>query len=87
MIGTYGDAISLGGATDTVPSTGTVRSLRTRGGCELNLEQQLTSDLGLFARASISQATVEEVGFTEINPRRQPGSPWPGRRPDDTWAG
>ena len=66
-LGTYLDAISFGKATGTTPSTGAVRSFRTKDGFGLNLEQQLAPDLGVFARASISQGTVEEVDFTDMN--------------------
>ncbi len=91
-LGTYLDAISLGAATDTIPSTGAVRSFRTKDGWGLNLEQQLTADLGLFARAGISQGTVEEVDFTEINQSVSAGLSLAGARwgrPDDTvaWGG
>jgi high affinity Mn2+ porin len=88
-LGTYLDAISFGEATGTTPSTGAVRSFRTKDGWGLNLEQQLTSELGLFARASISQGTVEEVDFTEINQSVSAGLSLAGARwgrPDDTVA-
>jgi high affinity Mn2+ porin len=68
---TYLDAISLGEATDTTPSTAAVRSFRTKGGAGLNFAQQLADDFGVFARASVSQGTVEEVGLpTSINRSR-----------------
>ena len=66
-LGRYLDAIALGQSTGSTPSTANVRSFRTKGGCGLNLEQQLTSELGFFARASLSQGDVEEVDFTDIN--------------------
>ena len=86
-LGTYLDAISFGEATGTIPSTGAVRSFRTKDGFGLNLEQQLASDFGVFARASISQGTVEEDAFTDINQSISgglwlTGSRW--GRPDDT---
>jgi high affinity Mn2+ porin len=58
--GTYLDAIALGSATGQPPSTGDVRGFRTKDGFGLNLEQQLAPDFGIFARASLSQGTVEE---------------------------
>jgi high affinity Mn2+ porin len=66
-LGTYLDATALGQATGTTPSTASVRSFHTKGGGGINLEQQLTTDLGLFARASLSQGSAEEVDFTDIN--------------------
>jgi high affinity Mn2+ porin len=86
-IGTYLDAISLGEATGTTPSTGAVRSFRTKGGFGLNLEQHVAPDLGVFARASISQGTVEEDAFTDINQSISGGLSLTGSRwgrPDDT---
>jgi high affinity Mn2+ porin len=86
-LGTYTDAIALGEATGTTPSTADVRSQRTKGGVGLNLEQQLTDDLGFFARASMSQGNVEEVDFTDINQSLSAGLSLNGKgwgRPDDT---
>jgi high affinity Mn2+ porin len=86
-LGTYLDAISLGEATGTMPSTGAVRRFRTKDGFGLNLEQQIARDLGVFARASISQGTVEEVDFTDINQSISSGLSLTGARwgrPDDT---
>src|SRR6266404_1351319 len=86
-LGTYLDAIALGEATGQTPSTGAVRRFRTKDGVGLNLEQQLATDFGVFARASISQGTVEEVDFTDINQSISAGLSLTGARwgrPDDT---
>jgi high affinity Mn2+ porin len=86
-LGTYADAIALGQSTGTTPSTGAVRSYRTKSGVGLNLEQQLTRDLGFFARASLSQGNVEEDAFTDINQSLSAGFSLTGarwERPDDT---
>jgi high affinity Mn2+ porin len=86
-LGTYLDAIALGQATGQTPSTAAVRSFRTKAGVGLNLEQQLTSDLGFFARASLSQGNVEEVDFTDINQSASAGLALAGSRwgrPGDT---
>jgi high affinity Mn2+ porin len=88
-LGTYLDAISVGEATGTIPSTGAVRRNRSKGGFGLNLEQQLAPDLGLFARASIGNGTVEEVAFTDIDQSVSGGLSLQGSRwgrPDDTVA-
>ncbi len=85
-LGTYIDAIALGAVTGQTPSTGAVRSFRTKDGFGLNLEQQLATDLGVFARASMSQGTVEEVDFTDINQSISAGLSLTGARwgrPDD----
>jgi high affinity Mn2+ porin len=86
-LGTYSDAIALAQATGQTPSTGAVRRLRTKDGIGLNLEQQLTTDLGFFARASMSDGSVEEVDFTDINQSLSAGLSLTGTRwgrPDDT---
>ena len=49
-MGTFSDALVLADATHTTPSTLAVASYRSKFGVVLNLEQQLTPDLGMFAR-------------------------------------
>jgi high affinity Mn2+ porin len=86
-LGTYGDALAFAAASGSTPSTAAVRSFRTKYGLGLNLEQQLTTDLGLFARASMTQAGVEEVDFTDIDQSLSAGLSLSGARwgrPDDT---
>jgi high affinity Mn2+ porin len=86
-LGTYLDALALGQASGTTPSTAAVRSFRTKAGVGLNLEQQLTEELGLFARASLSQGSVEEDAFTDINQSVSGGLSLAGARwgrPDHT---
>jgi high affinity Mn2+ porin len=86
-LGTYIDAIALEAATGQTPSTGNVRRFRTKNGFGLNLEQKLAADFGVFARASMSQGTVEEVDFTDINKSISAGLSLTGSRwgrPDDT---
>jgi high affinity Mn2+ porin len=86
-LGTYRNAIALGAATGQTPSTGAVRSYRTKDGIGLNLEQQFATDFGIFARVGVSQGTVEEVDFTDINQSISAGLSLTGSRwgrPDDT---
>jgi high affinity Mn2+ porin len=86
-LGTYADALALAASTGQTPSTADVRSFRTKDGVGLNLEQQLTTDLGVFARASLSQGGVEEVDFTDINQSISAGLSLAGSRwgrSDDT---
>jgi high affinity Mn2+ porin len=67
--------------------TGAVRSFRIKDGFGLNLEQQVATDFGVFARASVSQGTVEEDAFTDINQSISAGLSLTGSRwgrPDDT---
>ncbi|HJZ16081.1 MAG TPA: carbohydrate porin [Stellaceae bacterium] len=63
------DAVSLAQATgESVNETlVAVRSYRSRTGVSLNLEQQLSSDLGMFARAGKAGGEVEVYEFTDID--------------------
>jgi high affinity Mn2+ porin len=86
-LGSYADAVAQGLATGTTPSTATVRSYKTKDGVEVNLEQQIVTDLGAFARASIAQGSVEEDAFTDINKSLQAGLLLKGgrwARPEDS---
>jgi high affinity Mn2+ porin len=86
-MGTYSDALALAAATSTTPSTGAVRNYRSKYGVLLNLEQQLTPNLGMFARAGWTQGGVEEYDFTDIDQSLQIGLSLQGAswgRPEDT---
>jgi high affinity Mn2+ porin len=86
-LGSYDDAIALGQATGQVPATANVRSYRSKDGVGLNLEQQIASDLGFFLRAGITQGSIEEDAFTDVDKSVQTGFSLTGERwgrPDDT---
>jgi high affinity Mn2+ porin len=86
-LGTYMDALALAAATGQTPSTAAVRSYRSKAGIILNLEQQITADLGMFLRAGLTQGSVEEVDFTDIDQSVSAGLSLAGSRwgrPDDT---
>jgi high affinity Mn2+ porin len=86
-LGTYLDAISLGQAIGAPPATAGVRTQRTKDGVGLNLAQQIAFDVGIFARWGLSQGTVEDIDFTDINQSLSGGVSLGGarwRRPDDT---
>jgi high affinity Mn2+ porin len=61
------DAIALAEATGTTPDPAAVRQYRSRPGVSFNLEQPLTSEFGLFARAGKSDGNVEVYEFTDID--------------------
>jgi high affinity Mn2+ porin len=63
----YDDAIRVGQASGGVPDVSTVRHYQTRPGFALNLQQELTDGLGVFARLSANDGTKETYEFTEIN--------------------
>ena len=47
--------------------TAAVRQYRSRGGVSLNLEQQITEELGVFARAGFANGNIEPYEFTDID--------------------
>jgi len=65
--GRYADAlayaVTTGGPVDLAP----VRRRMTRPGIGVNVEQELTDTLGLFARAGIADGSVEPYDFTDID--------------------
>src|SRR5262249_51208110 len=64
-----------------------VRTAHNRGGVSLNLEQQITAGLGVFAKAGWSQGPFEAFEFTDINKTVALGLSVNGTRwgrPDDT---
>ena len=86
-MGTYSDALAMAAATGTTPDTNAVRNYRSKYGVVLNLEQQLTADLGLFARLGWTQGGIAEYDFTDIDQTAQIGLSLAGNRwgrPDDT---
>jgi high affinity Mn2+ porin len=86
-LGTYSDALALAYATGTTPSTDAVRNYRSKYGVAFNLEQQIVTDLGLFAKAGWSQGGVQEDDFTDVNASIAIGLSLAGGRwgrPDDT---
>ena len=66
-MGLYDDAVALASATSAVPDTSLVRRVQTRPGVALNVEQQLTPDMGAFVRLSANDGRYEAYEFTEIN--------------------
>ena len=86
-MGDYLDAVALGQATHTTPDTSLVREYRSRPGVVINIQQQLTDDLGAFARLSLNDGSKEAFEFTEINRSVAVGLSWKGTdwgRKDDT---
>ncbi|HEY1709921.1 MAG TPA: carbohydrate porin [Rhizomicrobium sp.] len=86
-MGDYNDAVALGLATGTTPSTALVRRYASRPGGSINVEQPLSDDLGFFMRASLNDGSKEAYEFTEINRSLSTGlslkgSAW--QRGDDT---
>ena len=78
-MGSYADAIQLAYQTNGVPDTALVRRYGWNTGFAINLEQQLTSALGAFARISNNEGSKEAFEFTEINKSISAGLSMDGR--------
>ncbi len=86
-MGSYTDALQLAMQTNSTPDTALVRRGSSNSGFVLNLEQEISSDLGAFARASENQGSKEAFEFTEINESISGGLSLKGNRwgrSDDT---
>ncbi len=86
--GLFSDAIALAQATGTPADTALVRNNFTnRTGVSLNLEQQITETLGVFARAGWADGNIEPWDFTDVDRTVSGGVSINGKnwgRPDDT---
>ncbi|HEY2049339.1 MAG TPA: carbohydrate porin [Caulobacteraceae bacterium] len=86
-MGRYDQAIELGLETGLPPSTADVRHYAGRAGWDMNLEQELTRDLGAFARVGFVNGHYETYDFTDIDKTVAAGLSLTGRswkRPNDT---
>jgi high affinity Mn2+ porin len=86
-MGSFSDAIALAAATGGVPETSAVREYKSRAGLSFNLEQQITADLGMFARAGFTNGNIEPYEFSDIDRTAAAGLVLAGKswgRPDDT---
>jgi high affinity Mn2+ porin len=66
-MGLLDDAVALADATGGPVDIAAVRRYRDRAGISVNLEQQLTSELGAFARIGKDGGNVEPYEFTDID--------------------
>ena len=85
-MGAYRDAVRLGQASGQTPDTALVRRYASLPGAAVNLEQQISNTLGVFARVSFNDGSKEAYEFTEINRSLALGLSLKGAdwgRPDD----
>jgi high affinity Mn2+ porin len=88
-MGAFSDAIAYMQShplSDPTSSINMVRRWRTRPGVSFNLEQQVTEDLGVFARAGWADGKLEPWDFTDIDCSVSAGVSVSGKRwgrPDD----
>lgn len=64
---TFTDALALAAAGGGTPDLTSVRRRRSRLGADVNLEQAISEDLGVFARAGVTEGGVEPYDFTDID--------------------
>jgi high affinity Mn2+ porin len=86
-MGLLDEAVQVAQVTGAAVDTAAVRQLRDRVGIDLNAEQDLSRDLGMFARWGKSAGNVESYEFTEIDRTIAAGLSLKGarwRRGDDT---
>jgi high affinity Mn2+ porin len=86
-MGTYEDAIASAQITGGPADIAAVRQYQSRGGISMNLEQEITSDLGAFVRAGWANGDIEPYEFTDIDRTVVAGLSLNGKRwgrPDDT---
>ncbi|MEC5218857.1 high affinity Mn2+ porin [Actimicrobium sp. GrIS 1.19] len=63
----YREATQLGVDTASVPDVALVRRVDSRSGFAVNLEQEIASDLGAFARVGMNGGDKEAFEFSDIN--------------------
>ncbi|HZC16507.1 MAG TPA: carbohydrate porin [Caulobacteraceae bacterium] len=79
-IGDFADAIRLAETTGQTPDTALVRRYRSRAGISIDLEQSVTDDLGLFARAGVADGHVEPYEYADIDQTVSGGLSLSGKR-------
>ncbi len=85
-MGSYADALAEPITTLNYPDITLVRQVRTNYGFAANLEQAITADLGVFARASWSPGLDEIIGWTDCDESVSAGAVLKGTswgRPND----
>ena len=83
----YDDAVRSAQANGRVPDASAERRFASRPGVALNVEQEITTAAGVFARASLNDGSKEAFEFTEINRSLSAGASIKGglwQRADDT---
>jgi len=63
----YDDAVRLAQQSSSIPDVSLVRHFSSRPGMLINLEQELSTNIGMFVRASMNDGSKEAYEFTDIN--------------------
>jgi high affinity Mn2+ porin len=88
-MGSFQDAINLAQITGGPANIAAVRKYQSRAGISMNVEQEITSDLGVFMRAGWADGNIEPYEFSDIDRTVSAGLSLKGRRwghPDDTFG-
>ena len=88
-MGSFQDAINLAQITGGPADIAAVRKYQSRGGISMNVEQEITSDLGVFMRAGWADGAVEPFNYSDIDRTVAAGLSLKGKqwgRPDDTFG-
>jgi high affinity Mn2+ porin len=86
-MGSFEDAIALAAITGGPADIAAVRQYQSRGGVSMNLEQEITPNLGAFIRTGWADGNVEPYEFTDVDRTVAGGVSLNGKqwnRPDDT---
>lgn len=67
QFGRFDDALALANTTGEQADTALVRRRMSRPGVDVNVEQEVTDSLGLFARAGLNDGAIEPYDFTDID--------------------
>jgi high affinity Mn2+ porin len=88
-MGRFDDAIVLAQETGGTPDTALVRRYASRVGFNLNFEQQVVPNVGMFGRFGWADGNVEPYEFTDVDRTASLGTQLAGKlwgRPDDTFG-
>ena len=88
-MGGFEEAVALAQQTGGTPDLAAVRRNRSKYAVGLALEQAISTDLGVFGRASWNDGRTETYAFTEVDRSLTLGGTLRGqwwRRPDDTFG-
>jgi high affinity Mn2+ porin len=79
-MGRFDDAVAVAQQTGAPPNTADVRRYASRPGVNVNAEQQVTPDIGLFGRVGWANGEVEPYEFTDIDRTASAGVSLDGKR-------
>jgi high affinity Mn2+ porin len=86
-MGNFENAIASAAPTGGPADMAAVRQYQSHGGVSMNIEQEITSDLGAFVRAGWADGNIEPYEFTDIDRTVAGGVSLSGKqwgRPNDT---